>query len=403
MAKKNKPGELTIKRLQEREKQKQENKGIKRRNQSRFVVCTIVYLVLLLDLILFTPFWLSICFRIVFPIVVYITFKRYWSKRELESIILTPAEEERLEFVGFALSKKFKYYILMLASDVEIAVIEGREVHGYMERMFPDYYWLIDNDVLDRACYMALQDYQPVVHNHIADYDLPNMYRSLVLLTEKKAHFDHFREFEFDRIVILSDEPLRKDLTWIPNYEWKTDDGYDTTVTYAPCNLLNMGSPLHDLPIAVVKDALGKSKLYFKAKTSAEDLTRERDELIRKEIYKIREKDKGHDEIVDELTIESRAAREKYSNLKQKMLSRDPSTNEEKFRHWEKEYDKHQEKNVGSGTIDYKKLLIGITIIVLLILLIMGFMYLFTPKPPSPSEIPETAILISNLFKKGCN
>jgi len=309
----------------------------------------------------------------------------------------TKAEEERLDYAGFVLSRKYKYHKLMLASDVDKAKIEGREVHGFMERMFPDYDWLIDNDVMDRACLFAFQEEQIVVHNLIQEYDFDKMVGNLVTLP-KKVHFDHYAELDFDRIIFYSEHPLRKDLGWISNYDWETDDGYNTTVNYAPCNLLNMGSPLHDLPMVVVKDAIGKSNLFFQAKTTAEDLTQQRDELIREQIFKLKDKEKNNEGLIDELKIESAGARKKYSDLKKKMLSRDPSMDDEKFARWEKGYERRQ----SVSNIDTKKLVVRILIIFAVIFVILLVVFMFTTKPPS-KEIPETAgLLISNIYKMRC-
>ena len=311
---------------------------------------------------------------------------------------LTIAEQKEIDFCAFVLSKKFKYDKLMLASRVKTAQIEGREVHGYVQRMFPNYVWLINNNVMDRACYLALQDYQPIIHNFVDYYNFPNMYRSLVKLHEKDF-FRHFPNFEFNRLVVLSDKPLKSDLTWIHNYPWQTDEGYKTTVSFAPCNFLNMGSPLHDLPVLVLKDAIGKSNLFFQAKTTAEKLTEQKDELIRKEIFKMREKEKSSDELVDQLEIECQGARRMYHKLKYKMLSRAPYADEEEFREFEK---KEMSRRQPFGGVDYKRIVMGIIIMVVIIVLIVGIGLMVVSRIAQSSELPETArLLMSNMFVGG--
>ncbi|GAI80542.1 unnamed protein product, partial [marine sediment metagenome] len=186
--------------------------------------------------------------------------------RRLEEFTLRVEKEKlRLRYVAFILAKKYKYYKLMLAAKTKLAEKEGREVHGFMLWMFLDYVWLINNGVMDLACYLAHKDYQHVVHNLVGEYDFDKMSRSLVKLFKKTA-FEHFLGSKFDRFVVLSDKPFRQNLTWISNYRWKDDNGYDTIVKYAPCNFLNMGSPLHDLPVLVVKDALGSRSGCFNLK-----------------------------------------------------------------------------------------------------------------------------------------
>ena len=305
-------------------------------------------------------------------------------------------ENERLDYVGFILSRKFKYSKLMKAADVDdIAKKEGREVHGYGRRMFPDYDWLFENFVLDRACLFAWQDYKIEAHNLINEYEFK--YRSLVTLKEKEAHFKHFPMLIFDRIIIYSDEPLEKELTWIYDYDWTTDDYYETTITFGPCCFLNMGSPLYDLPVLVLSYALGKNKLFFQAKTTSEDLTNERDELIRQQVFTIREKEKNMESTIEELNIAFDGSEKRYSDLKYSMLARDPSLDDEKFARWDKRYDR-KNKFESSGI---KNGLLCVAVIIIIILALVFIPMLFPP-PETPVEIPATARLFSSLiFNRG--
>lgn len=320
--------------------------------------------------------------------------------KETEQPELTIAEQKRLDLCAFVLSRKFKYYKLMLASRIKTAQFEGREVHGYMLRMFPDYVWLIDNGVMDRACYLAFQDYQPIIHNFVDNYDFPNMCRSLVKLP-KNTSFRHFPIFEFNRLVIVSSKPFKTDVTWLNNYPWETDDGYDTTVSFAPCNFLNMGSPLHDLPVFVLKDAIGKNDLFFQARTKAEDLTREKDELIRKEVFRLREKEQSSESVVDELEIESKGARRMYYRLKYKMLRRAPYADEEEFEEFEK---KEMSKRLPFGGVNYKRIVVGIIITIVIIVLIVGIGLLFVSRSVQPElpELPETIRSLISMFTGRC-
>ncbi len=319
---------------------------------------------------------------------------------EIEEPELTISEKKELDFCAFVLSKKFKYDKLMLASRIKTAQFEGREVHGYMIRMFSNYVWLIDNGVMDRACYFALQDYQPIIHNFVDNYDFTKMSRSLVRLPEK-TFFRHFPRFKFDRFVVVSSKPFKTDVTWLNNYPWETDDGYDTIVSFAPCNFLNMGSPLHDLPVFVLKDAIGKSDLFFQAKTTAEDLTKEKDELISKEVFKLREKEQSSESMIDELEIESKGARRMYYRLKYKMLRRAPYADEEEFEAFEK---KEMSKRLPFGGVNYKRIFMGIIITIVIIVLIVGIGLLIVSRSVQPElpELPETARSLISMFTGRC-
>lgn len=323
--------------------------------------------------------------------------RRKREEEETEQPELTKAEQKKVDFCAFVLSKKFKYDKLMLASRTKTAEIEGREVHGYMQRMFPDYGWLIDNDVMDRACYLALQDYQPIIHNFVDNYDFLKMHRSLVKLPNYTS-FRHSPNFEFNRLIVVSSKPFKADITWMSNYPWRTDAGYNTTVRFAPCNFLDMGSPLHDLPVFVLKDAIGKSDLFFRAKTTAEDLTREKDELIRKEVFKLREDEKNSKLLIDELEIESKGARRMYYKLKHKMLKRAPFADEREFEEFERS---EMSKKLPFGGVNYKRIVMGIIIMIVIIVLIVGIGLLFIPRQVQ-SELPETAKLLISMFIRGC-
>lgn len=321
--------------------------------------------------------------------------------RKQKQAELTKIEKEKINEIGFILARKFKYYKLKLACDINKADAEAREVHGYMVRRYPDdYEWLIINydHIMDRACYFAFQEYQPVIHNLVDKYDLPNMYGNLVILPEKKAHFKTFPMLEFNRIVVYSEGPLEKDLTWIDDYPWTTEDYYRTTITFGPCSFLNMGSPLYDLPILVIKDALGKSKLFFQAKTTAEDLTKQKDEIIKQQIFNLRDKLKNKEEIVEELKMERDGHKRRYDNLKYTMLANAPFMEKEDF----KRYERREAKRHQFDRINYKKIAIGILIFIAIIALIVLLTFLFAPKPPTSTEVPEEAgLLISNMFKRG--
>ncbi|KKN17696.1 hypothetical protein LCGC14_0963290 [marine sediment metagenome] len=308
-------------------------------------------------------------------------------------------KDEQIDYIGFVLSRKFKYFKLMKAADIEgEALREGREVHGYMQRMFRDIYKKLTKDeiteILDRACLFAWKDYKPEVYKIIDEFKFK--YRSLVILKEKKAHFKHFPLLEFDRIIVYANEPINKVFTWLFDQEFYTDDGYETLVDKAPCGFLNMGSPIYDLPILVVSYALGWNKLFFQAKTSSGDLTKERNEVLRKQIFKIRAKEINMESQKEEQDIKIENAERKYSDLKYDMLSMDSSTDDERFARWER---RNYKSNKHGFTLA-KSILIILAVVGIILLVVIIPTILKAPK--TPTEIPETANLISQfLFNRG--
>ncbi len=310
----------------------------------------------------------------------------------------TEKDKNRIETVAYALSRKYRYHKLMLAADIETARVEGREVHGYMKRMFPDYDWLVDNDVFDLACYFAMKNYQLEIFNVIKNYDFENALVNIIDLPEN-VYFDIYPEFDFNKIVVLTQgEPFENAVHWIENHPWIDEEGYDTTVTLAPCNLLNTGFTLWDLPVTVLKDAVGKDKLFFEAKTTAKELMNMEEQLLKKHIYEKRQEEKTMVEKVEDFKIRYEQLEERHQYLKDTIRAGDTTDSEEKLGKFEKKFDK---KHSNISYVDYKKIVIGLIILILIVFLMYGLILIFTPPKSSPTEFPEIArILTSYLFKK---
>ena len=104
------------------------------------------------------------------------------------------------------------------------------------------------------------------------------------------------RFFQFDllkgkNLCYFRCSPFENVVTWLDNQPSVDDDGYKTTVTLAPCNFLNTGFTLWDLPVIILKDAVGMDKLFFDAITDANEITRIRDQLLKKHIYTKRQEE----------------------------------------------------------------------------------------------------------------
>jgi len=317
-----------------------------------------------------------------------------------EQNILSEAEIEELDSAAYSLSRKWKYHKLMHAANLETAKIEGREVHGWMQRIFRHrYQWLINNDVFDYAVNYALQYYNIEIFNSIKDYDFDNATINVIFLPET-THFDIYREFEFERFIVLTpkDEPFENAVHWIENHPWTDSDGYSTTKTLAPCNFLNTGFTLWDLPVLVLKDVVGKDKLFFEAKTTAGQITRVHDQILKKHIYTKRQEEKTTDEKVLEMEIKYNQLEERHQYFVDNVRAGDSRNAEEKLRDFTKRYD----REASHSFIDWKKIILGIIIVLLVFLVIIGCIFLFVPKPIQ-SDIPETARTLASItFNRGC-
>lgn len=323
-------------------------------------------------------------------------FRKKKNKEEIEVKVglqtLTLEQRKNLLSSAFALSRKYDYHKLMRAADTKgEALIEGREVHGYMQRMFPNYDWLIENDVFDYATDYALKYYEPAIFNYIKDYDFENAIINVIHLPKEEC-FDLFPNFEFNKIIILTQKKsFENSVYWIENCEWENDEGYITTKTLAPCNFLNMGFTLWNLPVIVLKDAVGMDNLFFEIKTTADQIVEVREQLLKKHIYTKRQEEETINEKLDEKDIKYRQLEERHQYLMDEIDTGDPRTAVEKLRNF--------------NSIDYrfnsdraKKTIYVLIILAILIFMFIGLTFIFTPRPIAP-EIPETAnLLLSNIF-----
>jgi len=83
------------------------------------------------------------------------------------------------------------------------------------------------------------------------------------------------------------------------------------------------------------------------------------------------------------------------------MLRRAPYADEKEFEEFEKN---EKSKRLPFGGINYKRIVIGIIITIVIIVLIIGIGLLFVPKSVQPElpELPGTASLLTSMFTRGC-
>lgn len=306
-------------------------------------------------------------------------------------IMLTPEEIEELESAAYAMSRKWKYRKLMQAADIEASKFEGREVHGWMQRMFRYRYgWLVDNDVFDLAVNYAFMYYQQEIFNVIKNYDFGNAIINVINLP-RKTHFDIYSDFNFDKIIVLTqDEPFENAVHWIENHPWVDESGYKTTKTLAPCNLLNTGFTLWDLPVTVLKDTVGKDKLFFQAVTTADQITNVRDQILKEHIYNKRQEELTTNEKVLEMQIKYDQLKKRHQYLIDDIKAGDTRNPEEKLKDFAKKYDR--EVVYGSK---YRKVVLWIILAFLVVFVFVGLILMYAPKPEP--DVPDELDVIGAL------
>lgn len=277
-------------------------------------------------------------------------------------------EEARLNKVGFELSKKFTYSQLVSAIDGR----GGFEVHGFMEKTYLDYDFLIEKMVLDRACFYAKRDYTPEIINFIREIDIVDCERS-VIETSKEIHFENYPEFPFNKLIIYSKGPFDDAINWLDDYPWELD-GYDTFVTLGPANLGLLGWATWNIPIVLILHAPGKNKAFFDAVISAKDLKNEKTEQLKNFIYQYRTYVNVMEEKIDEIQLESLQYQKLYSDLKRTIMSSSPISTAEEFNSFERNQRKKMPK-FSKKTILWS--------IVFMIIVVMLFVIIFQMMIPA--------------------
>jgi hypothetical protein len=291
--------------------------------------------------------------------------KERFSKKNEEKSKRTDEEEKRLNEVGLELAKKFSYSKLSVAVDGR----GGYEVHGYMQKTYIDYQWLINNFVLDRACFYAKRDYTPEIIKFLREVDIKSYHRSVVE-TPHEIFFENYPQFPFSKVIIYSREPLEKAINWIDEYPWELD-GYDTNVNLGPANVGLIGWATWNIPVLLVLHAPGKNKAFFEAKISSKSLRDEHVEQLKSFIYQFRTYINVIEEKISELEMESMQYQKLYSDLKRTVLTNSPISSEEEFRKFEKSKGSTSSFKANKKTVLWSLLIIVLMIVIFVLIFIV--------------------------------
>ena len=291
-------------------------------------------------------------------------------KETLKQSNFTPEEFKELDSSAFALSRRFRLSLLRKASMLgrkDVGKI-GQEVHGWMQIVFGNRYpWLHDNGVFDRAINYALLYYNPEVFNVIKDYDFDHAIINIMILPEK-VNYEKFPEFDYDKVIILTQgKTFEESVLWIDDME-RYEDGYRVMKTVAPCNFLNMGFTLWDKPVVVLKDAVGMDRLFFEAKTEAKQMVDVQDQILKMHIYTKRQEEITTKEKMLEKDIAYDQLKKRHQYLKDTIKAGDTRNPEEKLKDFAKKYDDVVYKRF----IDWKKIIIGVSIAIFVFLIMFG-------------------------------
>ncbi len=291
-------------------------------------------------------------------------------EKTLRQSNFTPEEFKELDSGAFALSRRFRLSLLRKASTLgskDVGKI-GQEVHGWMQIVFGNRYpWLHDNGVFDRAINYALLYYNPEVFNVIKDYDFDHAIINIMILPER-VNYEKFPEFDYDKVIILTHgKTFEESVLWIDDRE-RYEDGYKVMKTVASCNFLSLGFTLWDKPVVVLKDAVGMDKLFFEALTSAKQMVDVKDQILKMHIYTKRQEEITTKEKMLEKDVAYDQLKRRHQYLKDTIKAGDTRNPEEKLKDFAKKYDEVVYKRF----IDWKKVMIGVSIGIFVFLIMFG-------------------------------
>jgi len=279
--------------------------------------------------------------------------KRKENKRE---------DDKKLNEVAEELSEIFTYSQL-------VSGIDGKgsyDVHGYMEKTYFDYDWLIQNMVLDRACWFSKKLNKPEVVKFIRKEDMKDLIPNYIKMSYPVT-FENYPNNTFESCYIWDTEEINSSAYWIDDYPW-TLNGYDTKVSLGPVGLLLLGWAKPDLPIFIIKYKALKNEILMDNILEAKEINKL---LIRTFEIHLR-KQNSIIGILSNVILEERSKREMkdkmYDNVLKDIKSGIAYNPDEDL----KKYQKPEKIKISKKT----KKWIGI---IILILVLIGVIFYFGP------------------------
>ena len=293
-------------------------------------------------------------------------------------------EEKLLNEIAYDLSRKFSYTKLSNAVDSK----GSYDVHGYMEKTYLNYEWLITKMVLDRACFYAVKDYIPERIKFVREIDIKNYHRC-VIETSVEITLENYPNFPFNKLILYSKEKIDEGINWIDNYPWILE-GYDTSIQLGPANLALLGWATWNIPICLLLHAPGRNEAIFQAKTSAKDLKVEKEEIMKNFIYSYRTYINVMEEKIDEREMESMQYQRLYSDLKRTVLSGSPISTADEFA-------RLQQQSIKRAPFKLEKKTVGWIILILIVAILLIWILTSISFPPI-NQLPPPQDTIPSIF-----
>lgn len=260
----------------------------------------------------------------------YLQIKLFYFQKKIDYIQSLKSEkrirkyDEEFEFTvktAKELSTKFTYMQLIQSADSR--GMRGLEVYGYIEINYPlRWRLLIENGVLDKACFFSMQEYVPEYVTVLRNFDIKKYVKSPVEFREE-IRFRSFPDRPFKRAVFYAPKNLREFIKWLNNYPIYIE-GYKTNVVLGKANLVLLGWALPDYPQFLVSFSPSQNQAIFEGEIESEDLNADTIDLLQKIIFYYRRENKVNEMKVIEAKMERERYEKRWSHLLDKIETEVP-------------------------------------------------------------------------------
>lgn len=265
----------------------------------------------------------------------YLQIKLFYHKDRLERFELKKAKTKILSFdedfeftvkVAKEIAEKFTFNQIISATDSR--GFRGIEIYGFVEINYPNQWeMLIQNGVLDKACFFAQQNYKPEYVKIVNKIDIAKYVKSPVKFREV-LRFRSLPDRPFQRAVFYAPTNLREHIKWLNNYPMYVE-GYRTNVILGKVSLILLGWALPDYPQILVAFTPSQNKAIFESEIESEDLRADTTDLLKKIIFYYRRENKINEMRVIEAKMEKERYEKRWSHLLDKIETENPDDPEQ--------------------------------------------------------------------------
>lgn len=162
-------------------------------------------------------------------------------------------------------------------------VHRGLEVYGYLETQYPDYKDLLDEYILDRACFFAKKDFKPEIQKVMSKFWI-NRYVKTGVKFIKEYKLKLYPNRPFTRTIFLAPKNLRTHINWMIGKEEEID-GRKIKMNVGHVHLDGLGWSNWNRPMILVSSTAGINTAIYKAQLEAKHIKEEMVKILHKIVH----------------------------------------------------------------------------------------------------------------------